>query len=65
MVKNDDIDLSTFDSRGKILENIGSLKNELHNLRLKLSFENNEGGGKIRKMRKNIARLFTKLNSLK
>lgn len=65
MAKNSDIDFSALDSKEKILENIVALKNELQGLKLKVSFGYSGGGMKIRKIRKDVARLFTKLNSLK
>ena len=65
MTKNSDIDFSSLDSKEKILENIATLKSELQEVNLKVSFGNSGGGMKSRKIRKNIARLFTKLNSLR
>lgn len=64
-MKNNDIDFSALDSKEKILESIFNLKNELQSLKLKNSLNGNDGGMKIRKIRRNIARLFTKLNCLK
>lgn len=65
MVKNSDIDFSSLDTKEKILDNINLLKGELQSLKLKIVFGNSDNGLKIRKIRRNIARLFTKLNSLK
>lgn len=65
MEKNSDIDFSSLDTKEKILDNIALLKSELQNLKLKLFSGNNDSGLNIRKIRRNIARLFTKLNSLK
>lgn len=65
MEKNSDIDFSSLDTKEKILDNIALLKGELQNLKLKLFSGNNDSGLHIRKIRRNIARLFTKLNSLK
>lgn len=65
MGKNSDIDFSSLDTKEKILDNIALFKGELQNLKLKLFSGNNDSGLNIRKIRRNIARLFTKLNSLK
>lgn len=64
-MKNNDIDFSALDSKEKILESIFNLKNELQSLKLKNSLNGSDGGMKIRKIRRNIARLFTRLNCLK
>lgn len=64
-MKNNDIDFSALDSKEKILESIFNLKNELQSLKLKNSLNGNDGGMKIHKIRRNIARLFTRLNCLK
>ncbi len=65
MKKNCDIDFASLDTEAKILDNIALLKSELQSLKLKLFSENNDSNLNIRKIRRNIARLFTKLNSLK
>ena len=65
MVKNSDIDFFFFYTKEKILNNIALLKGELQGLKLKAAFGNSDSGLNIRKIRRNIARLFTKLNSLK
>lgn len=65
MKKNSDIDFASLDTKEKILDNIALLKNDLQSLKLKLFPGSNDSGLNIRKIRRNIARLFTKLNSLK
>ena len=65
MKRNCDIDFASLDTEEKILDNISLLKGELQSLKLKLFSGNNDSNLNIRKIRRNIARLFTKLNSLK
>ena len=65
MSKNIVIDLVSFDTKEKLMEGVLLLKKKLQNLRLRTSLGVVENGLEIRKTRKNIARLLTKLNSMK
>ena len=64
MSRKNHFDLSAFDSKEKILESVGLLRGELQTIKLQMSLDNSGSKGRVREIRKNIARLLTKLNSL-